>query len=135
MAVRTTEEAVEGIIEVDSSISLTPFIETANALVTSCCDDTVYTAAQLELVERWLAAHFYAICDPRAVSEHAGPVGATYQSRVDLGFHVTHYGQQAMALDTEGGLAALNRRIVKGEKKITPSISWLGITDWDTDNI
>ena len=59
MAVRTTAAAVQGIIEHDATIPLTPFIEAASALVTQCCTDldTAYVAAQLELIERWLSAH------------------------------------------------------------------------------
>jgi len=50
MAVRTTAEAVGGIIEVDATISLTPFIEVANALVTEHCSTDDYDATRLELI-------------------------------------------------------------------------------------
>lgn len=122
---RTTSGAVEGIIEVDSSISLTPFIESANALVTEVCVPLEYDDIRLELIERWLAAHFYAIRDPRTTSEKAGPVSANYQSKVDLGFNVTHYGQMAMRLDTLGGLAALQKKIETGIG-IKPGIAFIG---------
>jgi hypothetical protein len=137
MAYRTDATAVGGIIEVDDSISVTPFIEAANHLVTSCCtdSDTDYTAAQLELIERWLAAHLYAVRDPRAVSETVGPIGAKYESKVDLGLHLTRYGQQAMLLDTAGGLAALNGRVLAGKAAVTPGVTWAGTDDWDVDNI
>lgn len=120
---RTTVEAVGLIIELDASISLTPFIEAANALVTEHCAALSATAA--ELVERWLSAHFYAMRDPRSTSESAGGVSTSYQSRVGLGFDLTHYGQMAMRLDTSGGLALLNEQTKRGSKR-TPSVSWLG---------
>lgn len=134
---RTTADNVKGIIEVDEDNipDLSPFIDSANELVTECCGSAGYTATRLELIERWLAAHFYAIRDPRAVSETAGPVSARYQSKVDIGLHVTHYGQHALALDTEGGLAALNRRIQTGQAKPSAGLTWIGVEDWDEDNI
>jgi len=125
MAVRTTSEAVAGIIEVDASISLTPFIEVANALVTKCCSEDDYDDTWLELIERWLSAHFYAQRDVRPSQERAGPVSMSYESEIGLGFDNTRYGQMAMRLDTEGGLSALNQQAKQGGK-ITAGISWLG---------
>ena len=130
MSIRTTSDLVNGVIDVDSAISLTPFIAAANALVTQCCTEltTDYEAAQLILIETWLSAHFYTIRDMRAVSEKAGPVSVEYQSKVDLGFSTSHYGQMAMTLDYQGGLAALNEQIKNGLSK-TPTATWLGTED------
>jgi len=125
---RTTSTAVEGIIEVDSTISLTPFIEVANALVTELCSDSSYTDARLELIERWLSAHFYAVRDLRTASERAGKVGASYQHKVDLNLAVTVYGQQAMLIDTDGNLAALNAKVAQGGGR-TVGVTWLGTGD------
>jgi hypothetical protein len=132
MAVRTTSAAVAGIIEVDSTISLTPFIEIANELVTECCDGAGYTDARLELIERWLAAHFYSVRDQRASSETAGRVSESKQTKVDLGFNVTVHGQQALRLDTAGGLAALDKRTLAG-RKASVGVTWLG-TDYDDED-
>lgn len=125
MAIRTTVAAVGLIIEVDATISLTPFIETANALVTECCSADNYDSTRLELIERWLSAHLYTIRDMRAESEKAGSVSEKKQSKVDLGFDTSHYGQTAMRLDTEGGLAALNTRSKKRSSQVV-GITWLG---------
>ena len=131
---RTTSEEVALIIEVDESVSLTPFIEAANALVTEKCSTvTTYDADRLELIERWLAAHFYAIRDARPTHERAGSVGASYQSKVDLGFDVTHYGQMAMRLDTAGGLAALNMEAKKGGAR-TATVTWVGKEDTNRED-
>lgn len=133
MAVRTTAALVKGIIEVDEDTipDLDPFILTANELVTECCGSAGYTATRLELIERWLASHFYAIRDPRLAAETAG-VSARYQHKVGLIFSVTTYGQQAMTLDTAGGLAALSKRTEEGKAK-SVGITWLG-TDLDDDD-
>ena len=124
---RTTDALVEGIIEVDDSITLTPFISAANMLVTQCCTDlsTDYTADQLIVIETWLAAHFYTVRDMRAESEKAGSVSEKFQSKVGLGFSTSHYGQMAMTLDFYGGLAALNENIKNGSSK-SVSVTWLG---------
>ncbi len=124
---RTTEAAVQGIIEHDSSISLTPFIEIANDLVTSECLDSGYSAARLELIERWLAAHFYAIRDNRVASEGAGSVTTSYQFRVGLNLNVTIYGQQVLLMDTDGNFAALQAQ-AEGKGPTRASIVWLGKT-------
>lgn len=124
MAVRTTSGAIEAIIEVDATISLTPFIEVASALVDELCAGVGYSDARLELIERWLSAHFYAVRDPRTTNESAGGVSAGFESRVDLGLSITRYGQQAMMLDTKGALAALNKRTKDGMGGA--GVFWLG---------
>lgn len=124
MAIRTNDAAVGGIIDVDSTISLTPFIEVASAIVTKHCTNTDFTDEELELIERWLSAHFYAIRDPRRESDRASVVSKKIESKVDLGFDVTRYGQMAMRIDWSGALAALNEQAKQG--KMTASITWLG---------
>ena len=125
MAIRTTAILVAGIIDVDSGIDITPFIAAASHLVDHCCSTDDYTATQLELIERYLSAHIYTLRDPRATMERAGSVQASYQSKVDLVLSTSHYGQTAMAMDFEGGLAALNNSTKTGRKK-TVSINYLG---------
>jgi hypothetical protein len=115
---RTTRSLVAGIIEVDLTIvqtdmsGLDPFIDIANELVTECCTTTgaTYLPYRLEMIERWLTAHFYAMRDERPQMERAGPVAQTFQKVVDTGFEATLYGQQAIRLDTRGGLAAKNNK-------------------------
>jgi len=121
---RTTAAEVESIIEVDATISLTPFITIANELVTEYCADEDYTEARLALIETWLAAHFYAVRDLRVASESAG-VSVSYYGSVGQNLSGTMYGQQAMVLDTAGGLASLNKQVGTG-KKSSVSCTWLG---------
>jgi hypothetical protein len=108
MAIRTTEEAVGLIIELDEDIDLTPFIETANFLVDQVCLDSDYSDVTLEIIERWLSAHFYAVRDPRTVSESVRGISERFEGRTDLGLDFTRYGQMAMLLDVEGNLKAIN---------------------------
>lgn len=121
---RTTSDAVAAIVEIDSDIDLSPFIETANAIVTDICAPLGYDDTRLELIERWLSAHFYRIRDQAIASEAAGSVSETFQYKIALDLKQTQYGQQAIALDTKGGLAAFNKRLELGTPK--PGITWLG---------
>jgi hypothetical protein len=122
---RTTESAVEGIIEVEDDDDLTPFIETANLVVTDNCTASGYSDAKLEMIERWLSAHYYAILRPRNFLEQVDTLREQIESKVDLGFNVTRYGQQAMRLDNAGNLGRLDAIIKKG-LAVTRSVIWLG---------
>jgi hypothetical protein len=131
---RTTSAAVQGILEETASLSLTTFIATASSMVTKhCAAVSDYTAAELELIERYLAAHLYHVSVPRADAERAGRVSQTLRSRVDKGLDLTHYGQQAMLLDWAGGLSALNERIKKGTT-VAVGITWLGNEEDELDD-
>lgn len=128
---RTSAIQVAAIVEVDPTInagSLEAFIETASSLVDEVCVPANYGSARLELIERWLAAHFYAIRDKQVTGEKAGPVSANYQYSLGLVLSVTHYGQQAMLLDTAGGLAALSKAAETGEVA-QRGVVWVGIKE------
>ena len=131
MANRVTSAEVEEIIEVDSSVSLAPFITVANQLVTELCTDSGYVDARLLEIERWLSAHFVQIREQAVADEKAGTVSQSFQYKIDLLLNQTKYGQMAMLLDTAGNLAQLNKRIEDG-KSPTISISWMG-EDYDAD--
>jgi len=128
---RTTLTAVEGIIDVAPGDVLDPFIDTANELVTEKCaivfpgtqqgtdsngfpvytplpGGFTYSPYRLELIERWLSAHFYGIFSQVTTSEKAGSVAASFQGKTNLGLDLTFWGQQAMRLDTMGALAVMN---------------------------
>ena len=114
---RTSASQVQGIIKTDPSISLTPFIDTASMLVDQLLtgdNDQGYTLAELEMIERWLSAHFYAIRDVRLDNERAGPVSRKFQYRVDIGLDQTQYGQAAKTLDVSGQLARYDQQTKEG---------------------
>lgn len=126
---RTTLDAVRLIAKVKRTVTETafaPFIEAASHLVDQCCLESDYSDDTLELIERWLAAHFYHVLDPRRVQERADVISATYEGKTGMSLTFTRYGQQAMLLDVAGNLAALNSEITKGKKKIQGSVTWLG---------
>lgn len=134
---RTTDDAVRLILgnEVEAETDLNPFMEIANELVTEVLaeDETVtHSETRLEMIERWLSAHFYkASLDPMATSERAGSVGASYQSETGLVLFTSHYGQHACLLDTSGKLAALSKATEDGKKRKV-GVHWLG-TECDSE--
>ena len=140
MAVRTDSTLVEAIIEVDTDITLTPFIQAANLLVNRVVvpakdsdgelyydeDNDTDDAEALEIIERWLSAHFYAIRDPRPVFQAVTNIMDRFQTKVDLNLMVTHYGQQAMVLDTSGELAAYNGSLTNKPMRRRVGVTFVG---------
>ena len=124
---RTTSEKVREIIATDSSISLTPFIETASVLVEwldgkdtsgDLSDDA------LEVIERYLAAHFYAHRDQLYESKKVGKSSGKFQGQTGMVLSSTQYGQTAMMLDVTGNLARRSKQVEEGSPSV--GISWLG---------
>lgn len=120
---RTTEEAVAAVLQgdYDPAQSLAGFIETANAIVTAVCQPLGYTDEYLELIERWLSAHFYCIPNPQMEHEGIGAARESPQQKVDLNLLQTRYGQQAVAMDYKGGLRDINRT-----DRRRGHITWMG---------
>lgn len=128
MAIRTNEDEVRSIIETDITISLYPFIRAASALVDrveTMDTDDLLTAAQLQDVETWLAAHFYAHRDQLYQSKNTERAGATFQGQTGMGLNSTQYGRTAMTLDVSRGLAKLDAEVGTGGKR-KAGMMWLG---------
>lgn len=130
MTVRTTALAVSRLREIDEDdleTALAPFIETASALVDDHCTGGDLDSTRLELIERWLAAHFYTLHNNArlSLSETVGPLTETFFGKVGFVLNLTPYGQHAMILDSTGGLAQWNAKVIKGHTD-TPGITWLG---------
>ena len=122
---RSTAVLIGAIIEVDDDIGLDPFINAASMLVTSVLAGVDTSEADLTQIETWLAAHYYAIRDPRASSEKAGSVAESFDYEVALGLNQMRYGQMALSLDVTGKLAYHNRKTTEGLAS-TPSLTWIG---------
>lgn len=109
---RTTAILVGGVIDIaqvnNVPIPVDQFIDVANELVTELCTNSKYSNYRLELIERWLAAHFYCIYDPRSAEDVAGDVRQRLESHTGYGLRNSQYGQQAMRLDTAGNLAVMD---------------------------
>ena len=128
---RTNSDNVKGLLMDDygarldgSSPSLTPFIDSATVVidrVDACATAKGWalTAAELELLERWLAAHMYCMSDQQLMSKNTLAAGATFRAQGGLNLNGSTYGQTAVALDPSGCLAAIGLRKTAG-------MEWLG---------
>ena len=129
---RVTDAEVEAIVDYDDNITLTPFINIANQLVTELCSDSNYSDNRLLEIERWLSGHFYVMRDQTFASTKAGSVAASYQYQIGLFFKQSKQGQTALALDTDGNLAKLGKQMEDG-KGGSVVIGWMG-QDYDTED-
>jgi hypothetical protein len=124
MSIRTTERAVKAILgsHYDGSAGLHPFIDTASSLVDDiAAADPAIVSSRLELIERWLAAHYYEHSDPIAQSRSTGKASGQFQGQTGMGFDSTKYGQEAKRLDTSGLLVRLDQPL-----RPKASCTWLG---------
>lgn len=122
MPIRTTPDRVREIADEVSEDDgdVEGFIESASILVDVRCAPLGYSDAELENIERWLAAHLYHVDRSKLLDERIGRAGERKMSQVGLGLDLTHHGQQVKLLfDYKNGL----RREVK--------MVWLG-RDSDT---
>ena len=122
----TNAAAVQAIIDYDTTLitSIASFITDASDLVEEVIGTSLGNTMK-EKVERYLAAHFIAITDPRVENEKVKTLSVTYQVKLSEGLGITHYGTMAMMFDTSGKLSAWNQNMIKGNKQ-TPSVTWLG---------
>lgn len=133
MAYATTDAAVRALLDnPDPNADYTFALDTAYNIVTENCTDSGQSDTTLELIVRWLAAHFVEVRRARLRRDAVKTAEGEIISQSDLGFDVTHYGQQAMRIDKSKALARLNNS-AKTEGKTQPIIEkrsvglqWLG---------
>lgn len=88
-----------------TSIDTTPFIQTATLMVDTYLLNAGLSADLLTEIERWLAAHFACIRDPRLRESRADTVSVvTERGQAGTGLQATSYGQQVAMLDPTGNL-------------------------------
>lgn len=110
---RTNSSNVANILldNYDGTTVLDRFIDTAASLTNKVStNDTAseLDAADLELIERYLAAHFYCLADPLYASKSTGGASGSFQGQTGMGLDFTPYGQTAKRLDVTGYLARLD---------------------------
>lgn len=131
MALRTTGEAVRKIVPTVGDNDITPFLDVATALVDKVsAEDSggLLNASLLLQMEKWLAAHFYAIYDPQYSEKREENAEAKFQGKTAMGLDSTLWGQMAKRIDVTGYLAALD----KGGGRI--GITWLGLPPSEQTN-
>lgn len=103
---RTTEADVKNLLDSElTEDQITPFLTTANLLVTQLLGASSLQAALLEQIECWLAAHLTTARDPVIANETIGDASADYAVQRGLGLQSSPYGQQVLMLDTTGTFA------------------------------
>ena len=124
---RTTTAAVEALLagHYKSTISTQQFIDAATLVidrVVTCATAKgfTHTAAELEMIERYLAAHYYTKSDAYMTSKSTGGASASW-SRSPEGDFLT----VAKDLDPSNCLAATIARTTAG-------MAWLGSTQGET---
>jgi len=128
---RTTSDLVKSVLlsdyDTDGTPDLTSFIDAASSVVddVSDCATTkgkTLTSAKLELIERWLAAHFYVMQDRTYAQRKTLNSQAIFDGRTGMYLEASTYGQMAVTLDSSGCLFA----IASGSRK-KASAAWLGL--------
>lgn len=116
---RTTSILVKGILlaDYDSRLEpdLTPFIAAANVIVSrvaTCATDKgiTLTSAELELIERWVAAHAYVMSDQTYKEKKTEKASGKFQGETKMHFEASKYGQFATSIDPSGCLSALGKK-------------------------
>lgn len=125
---RTTSLLVQALLrgDWDGRTPLGPYIDAATSIVDgvegcAVTRDKTLTAIQLELIERWLAAHAYAMLDQTYASKSTGGASASFHGQTGLSLDGTKYGQMAQSLDPSGCLTA-----IAGANRKTARMTWLG---------
>ncbi len=120
---RVTDVEVKEIFDTD--IDTTPFINTANALVTNKLASEGLDDDTLKQIELYLAAHFACAKDPRITNEKIGDASNTYQlPKNGSGLNATAYGEAAIMLDSTGILLNSTKQVAKLETLPTAVASW-----------
>lgn len=111
-----TEDQVTRIILFDTARipEVQPFIDDAVIMLTNIIGTALDTAT-FDLVTRYMAAHLIAISDPRVNMEKVKSLQVRYDTKLDKGLGITHFGTMAMMLDSSRKLSQWNTQVVSGE--------------------
>jgi hypothetical protein len=76
------------------------------------------SSGEQEMIERWLAAHLYAVSDKPYQSRSTEGASGAFAGQTEMGFDATLYGQQAQRLDWSGCLRNLDKQQRAGGKAL-----------------
>lgn len=95
-------------------LPLQAHIDTAHVMVEANLAGGGLSEAVLAEIEKYLAAHFWAVANPQAESLEAKNFGRStrvkYRGQTGMGLDFTPFGQQVKLLDPTGRLAGLTRQ-------------------------
>lgn len=112
---RTTVGAVKDVLAAGHDYdgrrnpTLLPYVDAASSIVddvAACAraHGVALSAVKLELIERWLAAHYYKSSDQQYASKNTAGAGASFSGQTGMGIQGTKYGLAALDLDPSGCL-------------------------------
>lgn len=105
---RTTESEVKSICGTSlTDEQITPFLCTANSMITNILAGLEYGDDELEQFELWLAAHLVSVLDPSVSREKIGETDTVYDGKTDMGLKFTRFGQQLMVMEYKGKFSSL----------------------------
>lgn len=115
----TTAAAVKNTLGLDydciSNPSLQTYIDTAAAIMSRMIDcatrkGITFTVAEKELIQRWLAAHFYVMSDQNYKARSTLRASGQFQGETKMYLEASKYGQTAVLIDPSGCLNAIGTR-------------------------
>jgi hypothetical protein len=115
---RTTDIEVKKIISLNKVTDTTPFIDTANLLVTKHLGNSGLSDEELTQIEKYLTAHLLTLHnDERQLkTQKLGDATDTYAGNFGKGLEFSQYGQMVLMLDSTGTMQGL------GGKKVSLSV-------------
>ena len=110
---RTTEQALRALFPATDKpeYPVQHYIDDASILVTEILGASGFSDARLEMIERYLAAHYYLLGTQEGgifedeMGDSKVKTGSTFT--LGQGLRLTRWGQQVLSLDTTGGFAQL----------------------------
>ena len=117
---RTTTTAVLEVLapgkeyDLQTNPSLVPFLDAAQTLTNRVASLALhrqsggYQASELEVIERYLAAHYYLTSDKAYANKSDGGASATFMQQTGKRLDQTPHGQTALNLDYLGVLNGIN---------------------------
>jgi hypothetical protein len=115
---RTTDTEVKKIISLNTVTDTTPFIDTANLLVTKHLGNSGLSDDELTQIEKYLTAHLLTLHnDERQLkTQKLGDATDTYAGNFGKGLEFSQFGQMVLMLDSTGTMQGL------GGKKVSLSV-------------
>jgi len=109
---RVTEAEVRAVLETDEEVSLTGFISDAGvfvdrAVLQAQSNSAEITSQEAKLMEKYIAAHLYALFEQKPLKERVGRSSVTYVGKSGMGLESTVWGQTALSIDSTGSLATV----------------------------
>lgn len=124
---RTADSLVRAIVAVPADISLQVWVDDAALIVDAVIPADTHSEELMERIETYIAAHLWITSgNSQTKSEKVGPIAESFAINTGKYLEGSTYGQNALALDTSGKLAAYQDNLAKGRAKRKRGVTHLG---------